>query len=130
MRDDDAKTIGQFLGLLSGRGIYDVAIVEHELPAFGFGYIRANDSITYQGRSIKLFSSTPEQMARSINDDPNGGLLTGEPQSGRLIDAQKLSAVIYRLMFEGQSAPSEAFYGRARGFNANVEAIVAFEKAQ
>jgi len=126
---DDPKTIGELLGRLTSRGVYDVAIIEEQMGRFGFTYNRATDQLKHGRGSVKLGAGTAEQIARSMAEDPKGGVLDeGLYRRDRLIDAADLSRAVFKLLFPGQIVPGDGFYQRAKAFEANVEAIQAAEK--
>jgi len=122
---NDAKTIGQLLGSLNSRGIYNVELVENEFARFGFTYNRATDQLKYGRGSVALGARNAEQMAYDLLNDTHGGILEeGLSRRDRMVDAVQLSRAVFRLLFVGETPPSDGFYGRDKGFKADVEAIL------
>jgi len=125
---DQPNTVGELLGSLTGRGVYDVAIVEEQMARFGFTYNRATDMLKYGRGSVRLHAGTAEEVARSMADDVKGGVLEeGLSRRDRLVDAVSLSSAVFKLLHPGQIVPSSTFYGRDKGFKADVAAIQAAE---
>lgn len=123
-------TVGGLLELLTGHGVYDVAIIEEQFTQFGFTYDRATDTLSYEGRSVRLGSATPTQVQKSMANDPKGGILdTGLGPTTRLVDALVLSAAVFQLVAPGKVVPSSLYNGRGTGFRKNVQAIRAIEEA-
>jgi hypothetical protein len=127
--DDEPKTLGEFLSILTPRGIYDVALIEDRMGRFGFTYNRATDKLSYGKGSVRLHAGTRDQIARDLEADPKGGVLNDDLTPGhRLIDANALTAAIHKLLFPGVPVPSDSKYDRGQGFKADVAAIVAAER--
>ena len=128
---EDYASVGELLELLTGHGVYDVAIIEDQFTRFGFTYDRKADTLSYEGRSVRLGSATPTQMQKSMEADPAGGILDQGlvDETMRLVDAISLSAAVFRLVAPGKVVPSELYNGRGTGYRKNVQAIRAIEEA-
>lgn len=125
---DEIRTVGELLSALNSRGVYNVELIENELVRFGFTYNRATDQLKYGRGSVKLGAASAEQVARSMADDPKGGVLEeGLTRRDRMVDAVQLSRAVFKLLFPGQIVPSDGYYGRDKGFKADVAAIQAAE---
>lgn len=127
---DEYLTVGALLEDLTGHGVYDVAIVEEQLPRFGFVYDRALDMLAFEGRRVRLGSKTRKQMQKDMASDPKGGILdAGLADDTRMVDALALSEAVFRLVAPGRTPPSTLYNGRGTGYRKNVAAIRAIEDA-
>lgn len=112
-------TLLDLLDNLTGSGIYDITLVEYELPPFGFAYERDDDTLHYGGRSTKLGARSP-QIAGAEDDDT----AIDPGRAGDLVlDATDLTKAIIRLIAPDDPIPSEGFYSRARAYRADVDLI-------
>jgi hypothetical protein len=126
---DEFATIGVLLDNLTPRAIYHVALIDELMAKFGFAYDPATDALSYRGREVLLQSLSAGEVANEIaGDRPGGSLSEGLLPSERLVDADVLSAAVYRLLFPGQVPPSEASSRRTKRFRANVAAILEGER--
>jgi hypothetical protein len=123
---DDPTSAADLLGRMMGHGVYDIGLVG-EFERFGF---KLDDNrLSYAGRTEKLYVRGPSQVAVDMANDPSSGMLdSGMPDDARLIDALDLSVAIFKLMAPGETPPSSMYFGRGKGFRANVEAIERLER--
>ncbi|HEX5016570.1 MAG TPA: hypothetical protein VFX15_03170 [Actinomycetes bacterium] len=128
---NDPQTVGELLDRLTGHGVYDVALVDEQLPKFGFRYNRATDRLQFKGGVEKLGVLSRDEMIEDMARSSTGNILdTDIPDKGRLIDALALSRAVHKLLLPGQAVPGDNYNGRARQFRKNVESILAFESRQ
>lgn len=124
-------TIGQLLDSLSGKGVYDIAIVHEQFTQYGFEYNRAADRLSYGGGAVRLQVLTRDQMIRDMARSAAGNILDSDlPPSARLVDALELSRAVHKLLLPGKELPGDTIHDRALAFRANVDSILAFEQTK
>jgi hypothetical protein len=119
MADD---TLIDFLESLSGHGIYNVGIIG-ELEQFGFAYDKDSDLLSLGLLRTTLNARTPEALQIELDADPKGGILDKPRLQGKVIDATDITSAIIRLIAPGTEVPSTTFYGRGKGYKADVAFI-------
>lgn len=121
--DERPQSLNELLELLHPRGVYSVALLEQELPRFGFRYDRGADRLAYRDR-VELVGSRPaEDFHREAEEDEDLEMDDDKPRDGMLMDAVVLSDVLFRLPYPGRTAPGRLHADRDDAYAANVAAI-------
>lgn len=120
---ETARSIGEVLGQLVGRGVYSVELIEEVFPRFGFTYDRSTDVLCYKERRVEVGSLDAPTMAANIAASNGGELANGMSPDARLTDAVAISEAVFRLLFPGRTPWGRQYADRDRAFAANCAAI-------
>lgn len=127
MSEPKYKSVADLLGNLLGHGVYAIGLVDELRP---FGFLYGEGMLQYGTGSVELYARTQDKVALDMGNDKSGGMLnSGIPDDLLIVDALDLSIAIFQLMAPGQKVPSSMYFGRGRGYRANVDAIARLEQA-
>lgn len=126
--DEELRTAGALLATMTGKGVYDVAMLDERFSSYGFTYNRATGKLHFANGFERLHAATRTQMERMLARDPEGGVMAQNIPDGVLMfDALDLSRAIHKLFMPGQPVPGDESIDRSKAFRANVDSILAYE---